>query len=40
MLVNLEANDLAIAFTRNHPGQPPIGIDPIDWQLLEDADNA
>ena len=39
MLAELEADDLAVAFTRFHPGSPPGEIDRAVWQLLEDADN-
>lgn len=39
-LESLGANELAVAFTRYHPGPSPTGIDPAAWRLLEDADNA
>jgi hypothetical protein len=40
MLVRLEADDLAVAFTRFHPGSPPSHIERTIWQQLEDADDA
>lgn len=40
MLVQLEADDLAVAFTRFHPGSPPSHIERAIWQQLEDADDA
>ena len=39
-LENLGAGDLAVAFTRHHPGTPPPGVDPASWHLLERADDA
>ena len=35
----LGATDLAIVFAQSHPGPTPKGVDPDQWQLLEDADN-
>ena len=40
MLRDLDASDLAVTFTRFHPGSPPNGIDPSDWHALEEADDA
>jgi hypothetical protein len=40
MLVELEADDLAVAFTRFHPGSPPSNVERAVWQQLENADNA
>jgi hypothetical protein len=40
ILQNLHASGLAIAFSQFHPGPPPQDIDPHEWKLLEDADNA
>ncbi|GMR01764.1 MAG: hypothetical protein BMS9Abin20_0083 [Acidimicrobiia bacterium] len=36
----LGAGDLAVVFTRHHPGAPPLGVEPGSWHLLERADNA
>ncbi|MCL1595119.1 MAG: hypothetical protein M3132_12290 [Actinomycetia bacterium] len=39
----LEANgadELAVAFTRDHPGPVPEGIDPDAWRMLATADDA
>jgi len=40
MLADLEADDLAVAFTRFHPGPPPSNVERADWRRLEDADDA
>jgi len=34
------ADDLAVAFTRHHPGAVPVGFDPLEWQRLGSADEA
>jgi hypothetical protein len=34
------ADALAVSFTRNHPGPPPSGVDPRDWDTLTEADEA
>lgn len=34
------AGDLAVAFARYHPGEPPAGFDMTDWNALEGADRA
>jgi hypothetical protein len=39
-LTQLDASELAIAFTRHHPGPAPDGIDPDVWRALEEADDA
>lgn len=38
-LSSLGASNLTIAFARHHPGPPPDGIDPEEWQALADADD-
>lgn len=40
MLEKLGAGDLAVVFTRYHPGAPPSDVEPESWHLLEQADNA
>lgn len=40
LLAQSGADALAVAFTRNHPGPVPAGIDPEDWKTLTDADEA
>jgi len=34
------ADELAVAFTRYHPGLAPVGIDPVEWRRLSAADDA
>ncbi|MFV1998903.1 MAG: hypothetical protein ACC654_00910 [Acidimicrobiia bacterium] len=34
-----EADDLAVAFTRHHPGTAPNAVDPVHWQRLGAADD-
>jgi len=34
------ADELAVAFTRHHPGAVPVGIDPVEWRRLSAADDA
>lgn len=40
MLTEANATELAILFTRHHPGPAPAGVNPTTWHALEEADNA
>ncbi len=40
MLTEADASELAISFTRHHPGPPPVGVSQEAWHALEEADNA